>query len=137
LSQADKVMTVNRELSQRLLIFADKVGVNPATGLVYEQVSLEGVVTQPTHRLWAQTEVLKAWLVRTDVSEPEREAGILKSEDNLLRYYFNHKPMGSWGDRLDMDGRAHDGPILSSSMYHIMLCVTELWAWRSNREQKK
>jgi len=137
LSQAAKVMTVNRELIQKLLDFADRVGVNPSTGLVYEQVSLEGAATQPTHRLWAQTEVLKAWLVRSDVNEAQREVGIQKSEANLLHHYFNRKPTGSWCDRLDMDGRVHDGPVLSSSMYHIMLCVTELWAWRSHREKKK
>jgi mannose/cellobiose epimerase-like protein (N-acyl-D-glucosamine 2-epimerase family) len=121
LSQASKVMTVNSEL----------IGVNPATGLVYDQVSAEGVVTQRTHRLWAQTETLKAWLVRTDVSESEREMGMQKIESNLLHLYFNRKPMGSWCDRLDEDGTIQDSPVPSSSMYHILLCVTELWARRS------
>ena len=133
LSQAGKVMTVNPKLVPLMLSFADRVGVNPETGLVYDQVSDEGVVTQSTHRFWAQTEALKAWLVRTVVSESEREMGIKKVENNLLRYYLNRKPMGSWCDRLDKDGTIHDGPVPSSSMYHILLCVTELSAWRSKR----
>ena len=136
LSQASKVMTVNTKLVTRILTFADKVGVNPATGLVYDQVSAEGGVTQMTHRLWAQTEALKAWLVRTDVSESDREMGIQKIESNLLGLYFNRKPMGSWCDRLDADGTIHDSLVPSSSMYHILLCVTELWAWRSKRVTK-
>jgi mannose/cellobiose epimerase-like protein (N-acyl-D-glucosamine 2-epimerase family) len=136
LCQARTVMTVNSELVPRILGFADRVGVNPATGLIYDQVSADGVVTQPTHRLWAQTEALKAWLVRTDVSEPDREHAINKIEANLFHYYFDRKPSGSWCDRLDEDGRIHAGPVPASSMYHILLCVTELWAWRLSREVK-
>ncbi len=136
LSQARKVMAVNPQLIPRILAFAERAGVNSATGLVYDQVSDKGVITQPTHRLWAQTEALKAWLVRTDVSESDRELGTQKIESNLLRRYFGREPMGSWCDRLDADGRIHDGPVPASSMYHILLCVTELWAWRSSRRMK-
>jgi mannose/cellobiose epimerase-like protein (N-acyl-D-glucosamine 2-epimerase family) len=136
LSQAGKVMTVNPELISRILNFANQFGVNAETGLVYDQVSQEGIVTQPTHRLWAQTEAIKAWLVRTDVSESERETGIQKIESNLLNRYFDRKPLGSWCDRLDEDGTIHNGPIPASSMYHIFLCVTELWAWRSDNGVK-
>jgi mannose/cellobiose epimerase-like protein (N-acyl-D-glucosamine 2-epimerase family) len=136
LSQAGKVMTINPQLIPKILAFAEKAGVNSATGLVYDQVSDEGVITQPTHRLWAQTEALKAWLVRTDVSEPDRELGLQKIESNLLSHYFGREPMGSWCDRLDADGRIHGGPVPASSMYHILLCVTELWGWRLSRWKK-
>jgi mannose/cellobiose epimerase-like protein (N-acyl-D-glucosamine 2-epimerase family) len=136
LSQAGKVMDVNPQIIPRILAFAERAGVNSTTGLVYDQVSDKGVVTQPTHRLWAQTEALKAWLVRTDVNESDRELGIQKIESNLLRRYFGRGPVGSWCDRLDADGRIHDGPVPASSMYHILLCVTEVWAWRSYRRVK-
>ncbi len=94
-----------------------------------------GEVTQPTHRLWVQTEALKAWLVRQDVMEPDRERWVKEIEANLLRRYFTREPKGSWGDRLDADGRVHEGPVPASSMYHVMMCVTELSAWRSAREK--
>jgi mannose/cellobiose epimerase-like protein (N-acyl-D-glucosamine 2-epimerase family) len=136
LSRASREIKVNSALISRVLAFADKWGVNPMTGLVYDQVSDEGILTQPTHRLWVQTEALKAWLVRTDVEDSAREFRINEIEANLLRYYLTRKPMGSWCDRLDADGRVHDGPVPASSMYHIMVCVTELWAWRSGRAPK-
>ncbi len=136
LSQAGKVMTVNPQLISKITAFANKYGVHPTTGLVYDQVSDQGVVTQKTHRLWAQTEAIKAWLVRTDVSEAEREAGIQKIESNLLNRYFDREPLGSWCDRLDEDGTVHPGPVPASSMYHILLCVTELEAWRSAKKRK-
>jgi mannose/cellobiose epimerase-like protein (N-acyl-D-glucosamine 2-epimerase family) len=133
LHRADTKMAVNPKLITGILGFADQYGVNSATGLVYDQVSIEGVVTLPTHRLWVLTEYLKVWLVRTDVSEPMRERRIQEIEANLLRYYLTRKPMGSWSDRLNADGSVQDSPVPASSMYHIMVCVTELWAWRSAR----
>lgn len=134
LSRAEKEIPLKANLIQGILGFADRFGVNPVTGLVYDQVSDEGEVTQPTHRLWVQTEALKAWLVRKDVKEFDRERRIAELESNLLSRYFNRKPMGSWCDRLDADGRVQDGPVPASSMYHVMMCVVELWAWRSARE---
>jgi mannose-6-phosphate isomerase len=118
-----------------ILGFADKNGVNPATGQVFDQVSEEGEVTQPTQRLWVVTETLKAWLVRTDVEESARERKTNEIEANFYRRYLDRKPMGSWCDRLDADGRVHDGPVPASSMYHIMMSVVELWSWRSGRSK--
>ncbi len=66
--------------------------------------------------------------------EFDRERRIAELESNLLSRYFTRKPMGSWCDRLDADGRVQDGPVPASSMYHVMMCVVELWAWRSARE---
>ena len=134
LSRAGNKIPVNPALIQGILGFADRFGVNNSTGLVYDQVSDGGEVTQTTHRLWVQTEFLKAWLVRKDVKEFDRERRIGQIEANLLRYYFTREPKGSWCDRLDADGRVHDGPAPASSMYHVMMCVVELWAWRSARE---
>jgi mannose-6-phosphate isomerase len=135
-SRAGKQMAVNPALAKGILGFADRFGVNPDNGLVYDQVSEGGLVTQPTHRLWVQTEALKAWLVRDDVAEIDRERRIDRIEANLLGRYFNREPRGSWCDRLDADGRVHDGPIPASSMYHVMMCVVELAAWRSGRGKK-
>jgi mannose/cellobiose epimerase-like protein (N-acyl-D-glucosamine 2-epimerase family) len=129
--KAGQVMKVNTSLQKSILKFADQYGVNPDTGLVYDQVSDRGELTQPTHRLWVQTEALKAWMVRDDQKEPRRVERIRQIETNLLRYYFDREPLGSWGDRLDSDGTLHKGPVPASSLYHIMVCVTELAAWRS------
>ncbi len=131
--KAGQVMEVNPALSRGILGFADRYGSNPATGLYWDQVSDRGEVTQPTHRLWAQTEALKAWLIRPDRDE-EREGRVKQIETNLLKYYLLREPLGSWADRLDADGTAQPGQVPASSMYHLMMCVTELWSWRSNRE---
>jgi mannose-6-phosphate isomerase len=133
MSRASRYFQVDPGLIEKIMGFADKYGVNASTGLVYDQVSEKGELTQPTHRLWVQTEALKAWLVRQDLQKAAREKRILQIEENLLRYYFTREPIGSWCDRLDADGRVHDGPCPASSMYHIMVCVTELAAWRSSR----
>ena len=108
--------------------------MNSDTGLVYDQVSDQGKLTQPTHRLWVQTEALKAWMARADQEKTRQAERIRQIETNLLRYYFDREPMGSWGDRLDVNGTSQKGPVPASSLYHIMVCVTELAAWRSTKK---
>jgi mannose-6-phosphate isomerase len=130
-NRASSKIAVNPDLITRIAGFADRYGVNAQTGLVYDQVSDQGELTQSTHRLWVQTEALKAWLVRPDVGEAARIQRIKQIESNLLKYYLTREPKGSWSDRLDSDGRCHPGPIPASSMYHIMVCVTEFAAWRT------
>ncbi len=132
--KAGKVMTVDPALGQSILKFADRYGVNSDTGLVYDQVSDQGKLTQPTHRLWVQTEALKAWMARADQEKTRQAERIRQIETNLLRYYFDREPMGSWGDRLDVNGTSQKGPVPASSLYHIMVCVTELAAWRSTKK---
>ncbi|SRR5579871_4230704 len=131
--KAGKAMEVNPALSRGILAFTDKYGFNPATGLYWDQVSDQGEVTERTHRLWVATEAIKAWIVRPGVEEKERENRVKGIESALLRYYLMREPMGSWGDRLEADGTCRKGPVPASSMYHLMMCVTELSAWRSGR----
>ena len=131
--KAGPVLPVDPSLQKGILGFADRYGVNAETGLVYDQVSDKGELTQPTHRLWVQTEALKAWLVRSDVAEPQRESRVKQIEANLLKYYLSREPLGSWGDRLDVKGNLQKGPVPTSSMYHLMVCVTELAAWRAQK----
>jgi mannose/cellobiose epimerase-like protein (N-acyl-D-glucosamine 2-epimerase family) len=136
--KAAKVLTVDPELSQIILKFSDQHGVDNPTGLVFDQVSDKGELTQATHRLWVQTEALKAWLIRSDAKDEERQSHVGQIEANLLRYYLAREPMGSWGDRLNADKSMQSGPVPASSMYHIMTCVTELASWRSqNGTQSK
>ena len=132
--KAGQRTAVDLRLGESLLGFADRHGMNPATGLVYDQVSDQGELTQPTHRLWVQTEFLKAWLVRGGQDESRRVEQIRRIETNLLKYYLDREPLGSWGDRLDSKGRLQKGPVPASSMYHIMVAVTELSAWRSGKK---
>src|SRR5581483_2658647 len=63
LNRASHHMPINPALIKGILGFADRYGVNAQTGLVYDQTTESGEITQATHRLWVQTEALKAWLV--------------------------------------------------------------------------
>ncbi len=133
LARAGKHMTVDPSLGPKICGFADRYGVDPATGMVFDQVSAGGKVTQRTHRLWVQTEALKAWMVRSDVGEEARTRRIGQLEAGVLRSYFDREPRGSWGDRLEAGGRLLPGPSPASSFYHILMCVAELADWRSSK----
>ncbi len=134
-NRASGKIAVNPALMTAIASFADRYGVNAKTGLAYDQVSDQGELTQPTHRLWVQTEALKAWLVRKDVDEPARTKRVNQIESNLMKFYLTREPRGTWGDRLDADGRSQPSQVPASSMYHVMVCVTELWAWRSTQSR--
>jgi len=136
LNRAGRHFEVDKGLIPKVSGFADKYGVHPETGLVYDQVSDEGEVTQSGTRLWVLTETIKAWLVRTDVTDAQRKKRIEELETALLQHYLLRNPMGTWGDRLDGEGKMTDSPVPASSMYHIMLCVTELAAWRAMQPKK-
>ncbi len=134
--KAGQVMETNPALSRGVLGFADRFGVNSTTGFYWDQVTDQGEVTQPTHRLWVQTEAIKAWLVRPD-RDKERDGRVKQIESNLLKHYLLRKPLGSWADRVNADGTVQPGAIPASSMYHLMMCVKELWSWRSNRKNSQ
>jgi mannose/cellobiose epimerase-like protein (N-acyl-D-glucosamine 2-epimerase family) len=133
LARAGKHMDVDPALGPKICGFADRFGVDPGTGLVFDQVSAGGKVTQATHRLWVQTEALKAWMVRSDVGEEARQTRIGQLEAAVLRHYFDRDPRGSWGDRLEAGGKLMPGPSPASSFYHILMCVAELADWRASK----
>jgi mannose/cellobiose epimerase-like protein (N-acyl-D-glucosamine 2-epimerase family) len=133
LKRASRHFSVDTTLIPKVAGFADRYGLNNSQNLVYDQVTDQGEVTESTTRLWVLTETIKAWLVRPDVTEEKRVEKVREYESSLLRHFLQREPMGTWADRLDADGRVHDGPVPSSSMYHIMLATTELAAWREKK----
>jgi mannose/cellobiose epimerase-like protein (N-acyl-D-glucosamine 2-epimerase family) len=133
LDRASRHFPIDATLLRKVAGFADRYGLNPNAGFVYDQVSDQGEVTESTTRLWVLTETIKAWLVRPDVTEEKRIEKVHGYEASLLKHYLNKEPIGTWFDRLDADGRVHDGPVPASSMYHIMLATTELASWREKK----
>lgn len=133
--RAKNHMAVNENIAYQLLDFADQVGVNHETKLVYDQVSHQGEITQFTHRLWVQTEALKAWLVRKKITDQSRHIHVQQIEQNLFKYYLNCTPRGIWEDRITQNGIPSKELVPSSSMYHLMMGVVELWNWRKSHQE--
>jgi len=114
-------------------------GTGPETGLVRDEIGLDGQLRLGSARLWPQTEALRAHIVMRRLAveagdEAEaalRLAAIVRTADNLLvRYLIGRDgrlpPPGTWIDRLDPFCRPAVDRIPASSFYHVMTGWMEL-----------
>jgi mannose/cellobiose epimerase-like protein (N-acyl-D-glucosamine 2-epimerase family) len=111
---------------EALFDFAERLGCAPETGLVYDQVLEDGSPVMASHRLWPNTEALKAHLARFELGgtlDRERVRRILK---NVLAYYLGLPTPETWIDQLDVDLLPSVNKIPTSSMYHIHLAIAEI-----------
>lgn len=114
---------------RRLIEIAENHGVS-AQDLAVNELGPDLSVRSDLHRLWPQTERIKAFValgwVATD--EAERQHARHKMEaaaKGLLRY--THRPVrGGWWEHLDASGQPLDEPIRASSLYHITCAVMEM-----------
>jgi mannose/cellobiose epimerase-like protein (N-acyl-D-glucosamine 2-epimerase family) len=103
-------------LSDRLFGFAESAGLD-ARGLVLDGVAPDGRPRRRTHRLWPQTERMKALAVR----------GELESLGAFLELAFGAyaAPAGGWHEELGPDGAATDARQRATSVYHLVLGLLE------------
>jgi mannose/cellobiose epimerase-like protein (N-acyl-D-glucosamine 2-epimerase family) len=110
-----------------LFAFALRLGTDPASGLVWAEVDAQGRVLNPTHRLWAMTELMKALIARAEGGA--NDAGALdKAADVLFDRYLDPAPEGGWRDLYDAEGRLLDRFMPASSLYHLFLAFAEAMA---------
>ena len=115
-------------LMQALSGYGEKHGLNPANGLAWDAIGVDGAVVKATHRLWPQTELLKASLARCEGRGCVTHAvTIARTLGNILDLYLAPAPTGCWRDQLDAEGRPLDQPIPASTLYHLFLAFAELF----------
>ena len=79
-------------------------------------------VTQPSARLWAQTERIKAALILAGPGDDRLLAEALKGAVCLWRYLDTPLP-GLWRDKFEPAGTFIEEPAPASSFYHIICCI--------------
>lgn len=128
LLRAEPVLGVSpRPVATALYRSAERCGIDSATGLVYDCVDVESRVLSPHHRLWAQTEALKASLAMLEQTGLDTRRRIVGCVDNLLdRYLHPARPAGTWIDHLAADGAPMIDKIPATSLYHLQLAFAEL-----------
>lgn len=114
------------KLSDGLVVFARRHGIDQARGVAINEVNLDGAVIDSSARLWPQTERLKAAVIRYNrLRTAEEGAEIVAAWQGLKRFLHTSVP-GLWHDRMLADGsfRAEAAP--ASSFYHIVCALNEL-----------
>jgi mannose-6-phosphate isomerase len=114
------------ELSDRLVVFARRFGLDAERGVAVNAIGLTGEVVDPMARLWPQTERLKAALARWRRTRAPAELAEAADAFDGLRLYWQTPAPGAWRDRLLADGGWVDEPSPASSFYHIVCGLSEL-----------
>lgn len=115
-----------RAEADALYRFAERHGVDPSTGLVWDVVGRDGTVRSRAVRLWPQTEALKAYCTVARLGEGDAEEQIARTVANLLDRFLADCPPGAWRDRFDAAGRPATDGIPTSSFYHVFMAYAEL-----------
>lgn len=115
-----------REHARALFEFAEKYGVDPCTGLTYDELIDDGSVHSADSRSWPQTETLKAHLARLEFEGVCGHTRIRQISENLFDRYLNRDPQGIWTDHLRADGTHRVDRVPASTFYHLFLAFSEL-----------
>ena len=97
-------------------------GVDPNRDAAVHAMSDDFSVTQPSARLWAQTERIKAALILAEPGDDRLLKEALKGAACLWRYLDTPLP-GLWRDKFEPDGTFVEEPAPASSFYHIICCI--------------
>jgi len=116
---------VGRDVVPALLAFADRAGI-AESGLVWDEVTAAGQPRKRSHRLWPQTEAIRAWAVRPLDDEEERARVLEPLLTALVDRYFARKPAGTWNEHLDAGLEPFGDKVPTSSLYHIVAALAEL-----------
>jgi len=89
-----------------------------ADGLLIDELSPEGIVLKPSHRVWPHSEAIKAAATRDD---PDF-ANVMAA--GLLRHFLDRPFAGGWTDHLSADGAPLVDYVPASTLYHLVLAAS-------------
>ena len=117
--------SVDSAIRERLIAFATRTGLDPATGRIVDAVNEGGTVLAASTRSWPHAEAVKAFAA----AALGGTAGAEASADLLLGYLMQtfapDKLEGGWIDRFDADGRPLVDHMPASTLYHIAGAIIE------------
>ncbi len=117
--------TVDGAVRQRLIAFATRTGLDPATGRIVDAVNERGRVLAASTRSWPHAEAVKAFAAASLGGAPGAEA----SADLLLTYLMTtfapDRLEGGWIDRFDAEGQPLVDHMPASTLYHIAGAIIE------------
>lgn len=117
------------EVSYLAFEFARKHGVHAGRNLAYDEISRSGEKLRATHRLWPQTEAIKAYISTAEHGpsgdiRAAAHARIAPAVDAIFDNYFI-PDSGLWNDQLDASGKSVSAYIPATSLYHLFLAFAE------------
>lgn len=110
-------------------------GVSAKSGLLVDEIKADGRVVLATKRCWPQTEYIKASIAQARSGRRECEAQAAEAIDRLFQYYLDDVELpGLYLDRRDANDEIIPGPVLASTLYHLIVAAAEASAYCRERE---
>lgn len=126
LGKAQKVLDLDVSDAVRGLIgFAEKYGVDSATGVTFNSVRDDGAPIDRGSRTWPNTERIKSAVALWELEGVDPRATIASSARVLFNYHLKHSPEGTWVETFDAGYRPTADKIPSSTLYHVFLAFAE------------
>jgi mannose/cellobiose epimerase-like protein (N-acyl-D-glucosamine 2-epimerase family) len=114
-------------LGAALYAFAERHGLDAASGGVIDTVAPDGTPTQRCRRFWPQTEAIKAHIARLEATgDPALAARIDRQAQALYGVHVAGAVEGAWREHLCPEGTLIVPELPASSLYHVTLAATEL-----------
>ncbi len=104
--------------ASQLFEVANARGLDPVSGLAYDEIWREADVKSATKRCWAQTEALRAHALMARHS-PALVPRAAAFSERLFRFYLDPAPRGGWLDVMGPDNQPTAKAIPASTLYHI------------------
>lgn len=105
---------------RRLIRSADQLGRNLNTGFAFNEVQANGIITDPSSRLWHQLEMFRAHLMHPNVSQVVQTETLFKQ---IFEAYLRPGPAGGWIDEIDDTGRPISTHVPASMLYHTVTAL--------------
>lgn len=111
-----------RSWCNRLVTFADRVGVGPS-GRVVNAITQTGASIDPNGRLWPQLERIRAKLHVVEASAPGAVDELI---EQMFDTYIAPAPPGLWQDEVDRSGVSPSAHVPASMLYHFATALAPI-----------
>ena len=118
------ILTCEFEFSGLVNIEAEASDI--ISGGVLDEVSASGEVLKSSHRLWPQTEILKAHSSQSRLGEKEAPYKLVQAIETLRQNHFEAMPDGAWREHIGKRGESLRTDMPGSSLYHLAMAVAEI-----------
>ncbi len=104
---------------------AYEIGFAPS-GLMFDDINIDGSARANSKRSWPLTEVIKANIAQANAGHKECEARAGEAINTLFTYYLDAASVaGSWIDQRGADDEVINDFAPASTLYHLMVACTE------------
>lgn len=114
------------DIAAQLVAFGERHGVNPKTGMIYDEIRDDGVPLITSSRSWPNTERIKAHLALFELTREEPSDIVTETARLLLDKYLATDICGLWMDHFDGEGRPIAPAVPASIFYHVFLAFSEI-----------